>query len=234
MKINNETRIGMFVVAVIILLGMLTWKAGDIQIRQGGYTVRAHFKNIDGVALNAPVTVNGLEVGRVSDIDILYGKQTVMELTLWLRDHVKLREGSEAFIKNLGFLGEKYVALTTGDDERPFLKTGAVIIGNEPPSFEKLLSQGDKIAGNLEEISTQINERLKVNAENVDSIVANLNVTIKDIASISSKINETLSSNQGSFDQIIDNVNSMTKNLEEMSFDLKEHPWKLLYRGRKR
>ncbi len=234
MKINNETRIGIFVVLVIIVLGVLTWRAGDIQIRRGGYELKAHFKNIDGVALNAPVTVNGLEVGRVSDIQILYGQHTVMELTLWLQDHVNLREGAEVFVKNLGFLGEKYVALTTGDDGRPFLKEGAVIIGNEPPSFEKLLSQGDKIAGNLEEISAQINERLKVNADEVDSIVANLNVTLKDIASISAKINQILTANQGAIDQIVVHVNSTTKNLEEMSFDLKEHPWKLLYREKKR
>ncbi len=234
MKINNETRIGMFVVVVIVLLGLLTWKAGDIQIRQGGYEIKAHFKNIDGVALNAPVTVNGLEVGRVSDIRILYGKHTIMELTLWLRDNVMLREGAEVFVKNLGFLGEKYVALTTGNDDLPYLKKGAIVVGNEPPSFEKLLSQGDKIAGNLEQISAQLNERLKVNAAAIDSIVANLDVTIRDVASISAKINETLNSNQGSIDQIIVNVSSTTKNLEEMSLDLKEHPWKLLYRGKKK
>lgn len=234
MKINNEMRIGMFVVVVIILLGVITWQAGDIQIKQGGYEVDVHFKNIDGVALNAPVTVNGLEVGRVSHINILYGKQTIVELTLWLKENVKLHEGAQAFIKNLGFLGEKYVALTTGDDEKPFLKPGAVLVGNEPPSFDKLLSQGDKIAGNLESISTQIDDRLKINSQALDSIVANLDITLKDVASISSRINATLTSNQDLIDQIIANVNRTTKNLEEMSFDLKEHPWKLLYRGRKK
>jgi len=234
MKINNEMRIGMFVVLVVFFLGALTWRAGDIEIRNGGYHIKVHFKNIDGVALNAPVTVNGLEVGRVSDIHILYGEQTTMEAVLWLRDTVKLHEGTEAFIKNLGFLGEKYVGLTTGDDARPFLKPNSIVIGNEPASFEKLLSQGGKIAHNLEEISTQLNERLKVNADSIDSIISNLDVSIQDIASISSKINETLNANQQPIDDIVGNVNRATKNLEEMSFDLKENPWKLLYKDKKR
>ncbi len=234
MKINNETRIGIFVVATAVILITLTWRAGDIKIKNGGYTIKAHFRNIDGVALNAPVTVNGLEVGRVSAINILYGKQTTMEVTLWLQDHVKIHQGAEAFIKNLGFLGEKYVGLNTGDDQKPFLTPGEIIIGSEPPSFEKLLSQGDKIAHNLEEISTQINERLKINSKSIDSIVANLDVTLKDVASISSQIRERLDKNEGSIDEIVSNVNHATKNLEEMSFDLKENPWKLLYRNKKR
>lgn len=234
MRMNNETRIGIFFVFVVVLLSVLTWRAGNITIRKGGYEIRVHFKNIDGVALNAPVTVNGLEVGRVSGIDILYGKYTQMEVTLWIQDHVKLHEKAEAFVKNLGFLGEKYVGLTTGDDGAPFLKPGAIIIGNEPASFEKLLSQGDKIAKNLEEISTQVNKTLKTNAESIDSIITNLDATVKDVASISAKIRETLDTNQGVIGEIVQNVNQATQNLEEMSYDLKENPWKLLYKEKRR
>lgn len=234
MKINNEMRIGIFVVVVIVILMALTWRAGEIKIRNGGYEVRVHFKNIDGVALNAPVTVNGLEVGRVSHINILYGKQTIMEVTLWLQEHVKIHQGAQAFVKNLGFLGEKYVGLTSGDDTKPYLNSGDIIIGDEPPSFEKLLSQGDKIAKNLEEISGQLNERLKVNAESIDSIIANLDVTLRDVASISSKIRETMDTNHDSINAIVSNVNKATVNLEEMSLDLKENPWKLLYKEKKK
>ena len=234
MKINNETRIGIFVVSVVIILGILTWKAGDIRIRKSGYEVLAHFKNIDGVALNAPVTVNGLEVGRVTNIDILYKKETVMQVTLWIEDHVKLRQGAEAFIKNLGLLGEKYVALTTGDDSLPELKAGEIIIGSDPPSFEKILSQGDRIATNLENISTLLSARLETNARAIDSIVFNLDNTVRDVALISSNIRERLDSNQDTIDGIFLNVNRATKNFEEMSFDLKENPWKLLYKERRR
>lgn len=232
MKINNETRVGLFVVFVIIMLIALTWRSGDIDFHNDGYEIKVHFKNIDGIALNAPVTVNGLEVGRVSDIDILYGKETTMELKLWLQAHVKLHRGAEAFVKNLGFLGEKYVGLTTGDDAKPFLKPGDVIIGNEPPSFEKLLDQGDKIATHLEAISSQLHERLEVNARSIDSIITNLDVTVRDVASISSKMNGILENNEAGINQIVMNVENATKSLEEMSFDLKEHPWKLLYKDR--
>ena len=234
MTINNETRVGIFIVLAVVVLAVLTWRAGDFDFRNGGYEIKVHFKNIDGVALNAPVTVNGLEVGRISDINILYGKQTIMEVTLWLRDSVKLHEGAQASIKNLGFLGEKYIGLTTGNDGRPFLHPGETITGEEPPSFDKLLDQGDRIAVNLESISSHLNKRLEINAESIDSIIANLDIAVRDAASISSKIRAFMETNNGSMNRIMSHVEGATQNMEEMTFDLKENPWKLLYKEKTR
>lgn len=234
MKVNHETRIGMFVVFALAVLGILTWRTGDFDLHKGGYEVKVHFRNIDGVALNAPVTVNGLEVGRISDINILYGEQTLMEVTLWLQDSVKLHQGVQAFVKNLGFLGEKYVGLTTGDDQLPFLRPGDIIIGQEPTSFDKLLDQGDRIADNLKSISSQLDERLQVNAQSIDSIIANLDSTVRDVASITAHMREIVESSNGSIGRIVANVEGATGNLEEMTFDLKNNPWKLLYKEKER
>ncbi len=116
MNLSNEAKIGILVAAVLVMLGILTWKSGNFSFNPQGFEVRVHFKNIDGVEKNAPVTLNGLEVGRVQDIRLLYGEQTRVELILWLKQEAKLHQGATAFVKNMGFLGEKRVELTTGDD----------------------------------------------------------------------------------------------------------------------
>ena len=107
MKINNETKIGLLVVVVAIILGVITWKAGDYDFSPKGYELKVQFQNIDGVEENAPVTLNGLEVGRVSDIEILYGDATRVELRLWMKSDAKLHEGAKAYVKNMGFLGRE-------------------------------------------------------------------------------------------------------------------------------
>ena len=76
MKINNETKIGVLVVFVLVGLAALTWEAGDFDFSPDGYEMKVHFLNIDGVALNSPVMLNGFEVGRVTDIKILYEEET--------------------------------------------------------------------------------------------------------------------------------------------------------------
>ncbi|HRZ40665.1 MAG TPA: MlaD family protein [Candidatus Omnitrophota bacterium] len=235
MTINNETRIGIFVVVVAVILAVLTWKASDLDIsRSGSYEIKVHFRNVDGVALNAPVTLNGLEVGRVSGIELLYGPETKVEVILRLNEEARLHHGARAFVKNLGLLGEKYVGLTSGDDTKPFLTAGELIQGDEPASFERLLSEGDKIAKNLEQITSEINERLKVNSQVIDNILLNMNDSLSNVKSISATVNERLNANGGRVDDMVINLNKASKNLEEMSYDLKLNPWKLLYKSPKK
>jgi phospholipid/cholesterol/gamma-HCH transport system substrate-binding protein len=175
MKLNNETKIGILVVAVLLILFGLTVKSGNFDFSAKGYEIKAQFHTIDGVKLNAPVTLNGFEVGRVKDIKIAYGNPTVMELTLWLDEIAKVHAGAQASIRNMGFMGEKYIGLTTGDDTTEFLSAGAVITGKDPASMDNILNDGEVIAKNLKEISMNINERLTVNKHLVDDTMVHVN-----------------------------------------------------------
>ena len=83
------------------------------------------------------------------------------------------------------------------------------------------------------EISANINERLKINSENIDSILADLRVTMRNLSGISTNLNERLEVNKGSLDETIVHMKGATKNLEEMSYDLKLNPWKLMYKPRR-
>lgn len=230
MKLNNETKIGILVFFTLVILGALTWKAGDYKIIQKGYEVKIQFTDIDGIELNSPVTLNGFEVGRVKDIKILYGDHSKVELALWIQGDVKIKSTVKGRIKNLGFMGEKYVGLSTPDGPAEDLTPKAVIMGQEPAGFEDLMADGKDIAKNIKEISEQVNERLRVNSKSIDEIFANTNTTMKNTASLSANLNERLEVNKLALDETVKYLNSASKNLEEMSFDLKTNPWKLLYK----
>ena len=55
-----------------------------------------------------------------------------------------------------------------GPGRKSFLSAGDTVIGQEPASLEKMLREGEAIAGNLKDVSAQVNERLKVNAAAID------------------------------------------------------------------
>lgn len=233
MKMSNETKIGLMVCVVAALLAVLTFKTGKFNLSKSGHTIKAHFKNIDGVNLNSPVMFNGFEVGIVEDIVIKENDgETLMELTLWIDDEARVREGAKAYIKNLGFMGEKYVGLTSGPKGGDYLTSGSVIVGQEPPNLEKLLAEGEEIAGRLKSITRNIDERLEINKEALDNALANLNVTMESLASIVSNINERLATNEKKVDDTVSNMYKLSVNMEELSYDLKLNPWKVLYRGK--
>jgi len=235
MKINNETKIGFMVSAVIVLLAVLTIKTGKFNLSTKGNAFKAHFKNVDGVNLNSPVMFNGFEVGIVEGIEIKESDGDVrMELLLWVNENAKLREGSKAYIKNLGFMGEKYVGLTSGEKGDASLAPGSVIIGQEPPDFERILAEGQEISKRLKSISQNIDERLETNKEFLDETLSNLNVAMRDLASIIHNADERLKTNETKIDDTITNLHDLSVNLEELSYDLKLNPWKIMYRGKER
>ena len=233
MRINNETKVGILIASVVAMLAVLTVNAGDFHFKERGYDIKVHFLNIDGIELSSPVTLNGLEVGRVKDIQILYGPPSKVEVTLWIKQDMKILKGVEAHVKNLGFMGEKYIGLVMTGEQGGYLAPGDLIAGTEPASFEKMLKQGEDIAVNIKGISGNLNERLKVNAQAIDDVVSDMRATMKNVHSLSDNINERFTANQHLVDEMMGHANSMSKNLEELSYDLKENPWKLLYKPKK-
>jgi methyl-accepting chemotaxis protein len=109
-----------------------------------------------------------------------------------------------------------------------------VIIGQEPADFGKLVADGQDIAKQLKEISTNINERLQTNKDNVDQILTDLNKTMGHLSSIVGNADQRLDVNSAKIDEIVDNMAKLSKNLEELSYDLKLHPWKLLHKSKEK
>jgi len=228
MKISNEAKVGVLVFTVLVALGIVTFRTGDFSLSKKGYTVKVHFENIDGVGLNAPVMLNGLEVGKVESITILEeAESTKLELLVWIEQGVQLREGTTAYVKNMGFLGEKYVGLAAGDNTSAYLTPGAIIPGRKPADFDALMLDGQEIAGNVKEITANLKERLDKNKELIDRIFVNLD-------SITENLDERLTKNENKIDTIFENLESSSVNLDQFTYDLKQHPWKLLYRPKEK
>ncbi len=235
MKMTNEVKVGIFIVGVAILLAGLTIKAGNLKFTKKGYPVKIHFRNIDGVSKNAPVLLQGLEVGAVKEIRIVGLKENqFMELDVWIEGDVQLTEGAKAYVKNLGFMGEKYIGLTFGDPNGAVLAEGAVISGGDIADLDQILRDGQEIAAEIKLISKSINERLEKNKDSIDSIVMNLESTMVHVNSLTARMDNSLAKNETNIDEIFLNVRSATKNMDLFTYDLKQNPWKLLYRPKEK
>lgn len=235
MKISNGAKVGLFVVVVIVFLIGLTLKTGNFNLSKKGYMMKIHFKNIDGISKNAPVLLQGLEIGTVKEIKVIEeASEKWMELKVWLEGDIALREGAQAYVRNLGFMGEKYIGLTFGHKDGALLTEGSVIQGGEVADLDKILRDGQEIASEIKSISKNVNERLEKNKESIDHIFANLDETMVHVRSLSARLDEKLASNDQTIDEIFANVRSATKNMDLFTYDLKQNPWKLLYRPKEK
>lgn len=124
-KRNVEIWVGVFVAAGIAALVMLAMKVSNLAAftNRDGYDVIAHFENIGGLKERAAVTVAGVRIGRVKSIvfdDKTYEAVVTMRIDTAQN---RLPLDTSASILTAGLLGEQYVSLEPGGDEK-FLKQG--------------------------------------------------------------------------------------------------------------
>ncbi len=161
-KHTNEFKVGVFALLCLAGLLYLTVSTGKLSFGSAGYPINVVFDEIAGLDKKAPVMLNGLEVGKVSDIDVSYeGERTLIKLCLKIDKDVKIRQGSRVFIKTLGLMGEKYIQIASSENPE-FLLPGDTIEGQPYADMDILIC-------NLNSTLEDNNERFANIAKNFEA-----------------------------------------------------------------
>lgn len=134
-----ELGVGLFLLVGFLCLGYLSFKLGDVKLwRTSDYDVLATFSNVAGLKNKAMVTMAGVTIGQVKDIQLNDGRAL---LTLNIHKGVLIEEDAIASIKTMGIIGDKYVSISPGASD-DYLKAGGTIRDTQPPlDLENLVSR---------------------------------------------------------------------------------------------
>jgi phospholipid/cholesterol/gamma-HCH transport system substrate-binding protein len=125
-KYSLETTVGIFVVIGLLCIGYMTIKLGKIRMFGGDYyTLYAHFSSVSGIRVDSPVEINGIEVGRVEQLNIDQDKQIAM-VKFRIGKDIKVYEDAIASIKTSGLIGDKLIKIDPGGGG-DILKPGGTI-----------------------------------------------------------------------------------------------------------
>ena len=159
---QTQLRVGIFVLAAIVLFVAFVLTIGSqTRVFEGRYTLRASFSTIEGLIVGAPVRLAGFTVGHVARIG--FGqrpgdKHLVVELSVDRRYQDKIREDSVSTISTIGLVGDKYVEITVGSEDRKPLAPMASIPSLDPLDYGKLLQKGDQIMTSVSKLSNALEE----------------------------------------------------------------------------
>ena len=119
-----ETTVGLFLLIGVAAMIWLALKVGNWSpTTTHDYEVTAHFDNIGGLTMKAPVTLAGVTIGRVASIGIDaddYSARITLQID---QAHDNLPTDTSAAILTSGLLGAQYVGLDPGAEET-YLKDG--------------------------------------------------------------------------------------------------------------
>lgn len=134
--------VGFFVAIGLAALLFLALKVGNLSAAHlsDTYVIQAKFDNIGGLKVRGPVKSAGVVVGRI--VDIRFDAQSYEAVvSLAIDGRYRFPKDTFASIYTAGLLGEQYVGLDVGGDEK-MLQPGETIAKTQSAVvLEKLISQ---------------------------------------------------------------------------------------------
>src|SRR5260221_6893590 len=133
---------GAFVTAGFVALLVLALKVGNLGAERATetYRVEARFDNIGGLKVRGPVRSAGVLVGRVSDIHF-DNERFQARVTLAMDKKYAFPKDTTASILTSGRLGETYVGLDAGGDDKKLASGDRITITQSAVVLEKPIGQ---------------------------------------------------------------------------------------------
>src|SRR3972149_232582 len=235
---SAELKVGL---VVLITLVALVWGIGWIKgwnLSQNTYEVKVLFPNVGILNVGDPVTVSGVEKGKVKRIELSAGEVLV---TFALASDVKLKEDAKFVIANVGLMGERLVNVTTGSGEKP-LDLAQVHKGNFDPGIPEVMAMTGELVAEVQELVLSLKEAVGTeqgksslqksikNMENVsvrlskffDKNTGKMDKAVEEFVYSTSQLKDFMQNNKQKLESTIDKWNSLTTTLEDISQSMKK------------
>lgn len=227
---NNlaNAKLGIFIFLGSTLLVILIFLLGNKdQLFTSTFTIKAYFKNTEGLRNGASVRFGGIDIGAVKSIKIIADTTGRVEVSMRVKEDVKrfIKKDSRASIETEGLVGNKVVMISMGSPNADEITEGGTILSKEPLSFSDIVyeTQGimaytKEMTKNLSEIVYKVNQgegtigRI-LNDDELYRAATNLtNTADKNLNSITSDMREVLAlfDNLGKgVEDVVANVNKI-------------------------
>lgn len=162
---RSEVKVGLLLVvtlAVLVTGITLLGKESNLFRSKNSYSIR--FETVSGLNTGNPVQLDGVDVGEVRRV-ILPRDPSESEIVVWIsidgRYEKRIREDSEARIKTLGLLGDKYVEITSGSPDRAVIADEGLIPTAPATSVDELIASGEDVMDNITAVTFSLREILE-------------------------------------------------------------------------
>ncbi|MGB1019945.1 MAG: MlaD family protein [Flavobacteriaceae bacterium] len=223
--------------AVLVIVGALAFLFGFSYLKgtslfDSNKSLFVVYEDVEGLVMGAKVTINGMDVGKVTHIDILSDFSGV-RVDFSLRPDIQISKQSEALLYESGLIGGKAISIVPaaagalvedGDQLKAKIKPGLTELINQQiaplqSKIENMLTSADSLFAGVSNVMNYETQN------NLKALLNNLTSTLESVNTISSKMVILLDQNQSTLNKTLNNVANTTDNLEQMTDSLALIPW---------
>lgn len=207
-KLSSEAKVGLLVIVGAVVLLYMTFAVGKYEFgEKKGYTIQAVFDSVAGLDAKAAVRMAGVKIGVVEKVELDGNRARVI---LRIFPEIQVLRGTDAMIKTLGLLGERYVELVPVKGAKP---------GVTPPGGSAYLQDGEQIEAT-------------VSPSDADRLVNQLSSISEDIKKITESLSKVFGTERGagSMEDILTDMRRSTANIQAFSYTLRSDGGELIMR----
>jgi len=209
--VNTETKVGTFVIACFILLGVTVYCVGNEQWGQHLTPYKTYLRYAGGVAPGTEVLFGGIAVGRVKTVRTWNQDPTRIEIMIEVKEDTPLNEKSVARLGSVSLMSSPSLSITTGAPGAQRLKAGQVIASQETVSIDDMTRKLSGIADSAADLIAQVQGELKGISGEAETLLTNLNETTgptnrKQFAEILQRVNTLVAQQSPKLDRITDQI----------------------------
>lgn len=225
MIINREIKTAALVIGGILLFiyGFSYLKGKSIfKDTKTLYTV---YDEVEGLIPGAKVTINGLSIGKISNIDFLSSTTKIL-VTMDVRKELNFSTESAAMLYEVGLIGGKAISIVPKFDNNKTIQSGDTLRSEIKPSFTDLINrQIEPLQIKIESMLTSA-DSLFVGVSNVldsdtqanlKNTLENLSVTMENLNNASLAAHNILAQNQEQLNATFVNIKDTTENLKSIT-----------------
>ena len=192
-----QLKVGLVVIIGIVLLIILIVNAANSPWSVSGELLQVNFNNAGDLRVGAKVQLAGVQVGKVTGVELNEDGTRVEVQMRVKRAFQRLRQGCQVKVGIIGFVGEAYIHLTNGPVENPNLKPADLpLTGQDPIDLSELATRGDHIVTQGTRFLESANQFLESNQENLSASIVEMRALIEQtslaLTEIVDSTNETV------------------------------------------
>lgn len=228
MKITREIKTAILVIASILLFiwGYSFLKGRDLFTSYKTFYVE--YNNVEGLASSAPITINGLVVGKVSSIK-LQNNTGKLVVELQIKTDFPISKSSVVNIYEPGLIGGKQIQIIPNLNDKSLAESGSFLQGGVKAGLTDLVAEKltplqekvEKMTVSMDSLLTNMNKVLDAKTrENLKSSIANLNETLAGFSVATKNVNSILDDNKQKIGGIVTNFNKVSSDFSKISDSL--------------
>jgi phospholipid/cholesterol/gamma-HCH transport system substrate-binding protein len=208
----SQLKVGLTVLISSITLGILILlMSGTSGLFTGKITLKSYFDNAGGLREGAPVRLQGVDIGNVSDVRVVSDpnrRLTPVEVTLKVstKYHNNLHKDSVTMLSTAGVLGETYIDIDSAQAKGPEAREGDVLLTRETAQIEDVVRASQSTLQNLDALEKRVDRILAF----VESGQGSIGKVIYD-PTLYNRLNSAVSQFQGLINDVTSGKGSIGK-----------------------